>query len=107
MQLGYNRVIYTRSDRYGYIARQFHQAHVRLVTEVSSNFSELPELTKRQREVLCWIAAGKSNWDIGQILSISEHGVDFHVRNIFKKLGVNSRVVAVARASQLGLFALG
>ncbi|MFN3232137.1 MAG: autoinducer binding domain-containing protein [Alphaproteobacteria bacterium] len=71
-------------------------------------FSEQPEivevsLTEREREVLHWCAQGKSNWAIGEILGISEHGVEFHVRNILKKLEVDSRVTAVVKALHLGL----
>jgi DNA-binding CsgD family transcriptional regulator len=64
---------------------------------------ERVELTKREKEVLLWVVAGKSNSDISTILSISDHGVDFHLRNLFKKLGVTSRVVAALRGVQLGL----
>jgi len=59
-------------------------------------------LTKRESEVLLWCSRGKSNWEIGKILSISEHGAEFHLRNIFKKLDTNSRVVAVVKAVQKG-----
>lgn len=60
-------------------------------------------LTKRESEVLLWCGRGKSNWEIGKILSISEHGAEFHLRNVFKKLETHSRVVAVVKAMQLGL----
>lgn len=42
----------------------------------------LTPLTNREKEVLLWSMRGKSNWDIAMILNISEHGVNFHVRNI-------------------------
>ncbi|MBI1180554.1 MAG: hypothetical protein GC201_08345 [Alphaproteobacteria bacterium] len=60
-------------------------------------------LTAREREVLHWCAQGKSNWTIGEIIGISEHGVEFHVRNILKKLDVDSRITAVVRALHMGL----
>jgi len=60
-------------------------------------------LTKREREVLRWCSEGKSNWEIGKILSISQHGVAFHFRNIFEKLDTNSRVVAVVKAIKKGI----
>lgn len=63
-------------------------------------------LTPREREVLKWCAAGKSNWAIGEILSISEHGVDFHMRNILRKLEVDSRITAVVKALHGGLISL-
>jgi len=60
-------------------------------------------LTARESEVLKWCAAGKSNWAIGEILGITEHGVDFHVRNILRKLDSDTRVTAVVKALHAGL----
>ncbi|MBN8520328.1 MAG: LuxR family transcriptional regulator [Alphaproteobacteria bacterium] len=60
-------------------------------------------LTDKEREVLVWAAAGKSNLDIGCILTMSENTVDFHLRNIFRKLDCNSRIVAIVKAITLGL----
>lgn len=60
-------------------------------------------LTQRETDILVWSQQGKSRWAIGEILGISQHGVDFHLRNIYRKLGVTSRVQAVTRAIQLGL----
>jgi len=64
------------------------------------------KLTPRELEVLKWCAAGKSNWAIGEILSISEHGVDFHMRNILRKLEADSRITAVVKALHRGLISL-
>ena len=63
-------------------------------------------LTPRESEVLKWCAAGKSNWAIGEILCISEHGVDFHMRNILRKLEADTRVTAVVKALHAGLIVL-
>ena len=52
-------------------------------------------LTPREIELLSWIAQGKSNKDIGIILSISLHTVTKHLENIYTKLGVHSRTAAV------------
>lgn len=60
-------------------------------------------LTPREREVLQWVAAGKSSWDIGQILSVSEHTVKWHIREALKKLGCHDRTHAAVRAVVLGL----
>ena len=67
---------------------------------------EPTKLTPRELEVLKWAAAGKSNWAIGEILSISEHGVDFHMRNILRKLNADTRVTAVVKALHNGLLTL-
>ena len=62
-----------------------------------------PKLTRREQEVLKWIAEGKSNSVIGDLLKISEPTVDFHIRNIFRKLNVASRVQAAVVAMSMGL----
>ena len=51
-------------------------------------------LTPREREVMQWLAEGKSNEEIGLILGISAHTVKNHLDKIFKKLGVDSRHAA-------------
>jgi len=53
-------------------------------------------LTPREREVLAWLATGRTNRVIGQGLSISEKTVARHVANIFAKLGLSSRAAATA-----------
>lgn len=65
--------------------------------------SVLPQLTPRERECLNWTARGKSTWEISHILSCSEAAVNFHVKNIRAKFGVNSRRAAAVIATQLGL----
>lgn len=60
-------------------------------------------LTPREREALQWAAEGKSEWEIGERMGISEHGVDKHMRTAREKLGTRSRVHAVAEAIRLGL----
>ncbi len=53
-------------------------------------------LTAREREVLDWVAEGKSNPEIGLILGISARTVQTHLEHVFTKLGVVSRAQAVA-----------
>jgi LuxR family transcriptional regulator, quorum-sensing system regulator LasR len=65
--------------------------------------SRVPQLTPRERECLNWTARGKSTWEISHILSCSEAAVNFHVKNIRAKFGVNSRRAAAVIAAQLGL----
>jgi ATP/maltotriose-dependent transcriptional regulator MalT len=61
-------------------------------------------LTIREREVLGLVAAGFSNPEIGAQLVLSTHTVHRHLANIMRKLGgCGSRVVAVARARELGV----
>lgn len=60
------------------------------------------DLTPRERECLLWAAEGKTSWDTGQILGISERTVLFHLQNAAHKLNVNNRAQAVARAVAQG-----
>lgn len=55
-------------------------------------------LTSRESEVLLWISRGKSNREIGEILTISPRTVNKHLEQIFVKLGVENRASAAARA---------
>ena len=62
-------------------------------------------LTAREREVLTWVSAGKTSWEIARILALSDRTVIFHVDNAMKKLDTRTRSQAVARAVALGLIA--
>jgi len=62
-----------------------------------------PRLTPRELEVLRWTMEGKSAWATGQILAVSEHTVNFHLRNILQKLDVVTKHQAVLKALGLGL----
>lgn len=59
-------------------------------------------LTEREAECLRWAAVGKSEWEISQILGISEHTSEKHLLNAKAKLGAVNRVQAVAEAIRLG-----
>jgi DNA-binding NarL/FixJ family response regulator len=56
------------------------------------------QLTQREAEVLLWIARGKSNRDIADILTLSPRTVNKHLEQIFNKLGVENRTSAAALA---------
>ncbi|MDF2812795.1 MAG: autoinducer-binding protein [Microvirga sp.] len=60
-------------------------------------------LSPREAEALQWAAEGKSEWEIGERMGISEHGVDKHMRSARQKLGTTSRTQAVAEAIRQGL----
>ena len=60
-------------------------------------------LAARELEVLQLPAAGQRNRTIAPALNISENTVKFHVRNLFRKLGVASRTEAIALAHTHGL----
>jgi DNA-binding NarL/FixJ family response regulator len=56
-------------------------------------------LTPRETEVLGWLAKGKTNRDIAQILGMSPRTVNKHLEHVFEKLGVETRAAAAAIAS--------
>jgi DNA-binding NarL/FixJ family response regulator len=58
-------------------------------------------LTQRESEVLVWIARGKSNRDIGEILGLSPRTVNKHLEQVYAKLGVENRASAAIRAVQV------
>lgn len=62
-----------------------------------------PELTPREVEILRWTMDGKTAWSVGAILGVSEATVNFHLRNVFRKLGAASKHQAVLKALKLRL----
>lgn len=56
------------------------------------------KLTPRQRECLQWVRAGKTDWEIGKILNLSEHTVADHIDAARRRLGVKNRAQAVIEA---------
>ncbi|MEW6325561.1 MAG: response regulator transcription factor [Nitrospirota bacterium] len=62
-------------------------------------------LTPRETEILQWLAKGHSNKEIAAQLNISDQTVKIHLRNIMKKLHMNSRVQAAVYAYREGLMA--
>jgi DNA-binding CsgD family transcriptional regulator len=59
---------------------------------------KLNKLTRRELEVLTWVAQGKSAWEIGEILQIAKRTVDEHAQTAVRKLDAANRVHAVAIA---------
>ncbi|MGJ8545395.1 MAG: autoinducer binding domain-containing protein [Sulfitobacter sp.] len=76
--------------------------HVANISAVTRKLSH-PSLSQREVEILQWVAAGKSQQDIGDILSISNRTVEVHLRSIRTKLAVLSTPQAVGRGIGLGL----
>lgn len=58
-------------------------------------------LTPRETEVLSWLAKGKTNRDIADILGMSHRTVNKHLEHVFEKLGVETRSAAAAIAGKL------
>jgi LuxR family transcriptional regulator, quorum-sensing system regulator BjaR1 len=86
------------------IAAQIALRLANLKSEINLNEEEVVYyestglLTARERSILSWVAAGKSSWEIAQILSISEHTVNTHIEKAFVKLHASNRTEAVVKA---------
>ena len=77
----------------------------RIVQKVAEGMRK-PELSPREIEVLQWVAAGKSNKEIGAQLFIAEGTVKTHVKNVLEKLAVVGRTAAIREAVHRGLVRL-
>ncbi len=94
------------------VERDGRRLVVRLVTEAAQDLLILEEqqtvlapasleslgLSRREAEVLAWVAQGKTNADIGIIIDASPRTVGKHLERIYQKLGVETRTAAAARA---------
>ncbi len=60
-------------------------------------------LTRREAEVLHWVAEGRTNEEIGVILGLSPRTVSKHLEHIYDKLGVRTRTAAVRLVVEQGL----
>ena len=76
---------------------------VRVLLQEAAPAAPMPHLTMREREVLQWTREGKSAWAVGQILAMSEHTVNYHLRNAMRKLSVSSKHMAILKAISMGL----
>ena len=63
-------------------------------------------LSRRERECLKWIAAGKTDWEIGAILALSEKTVNVYVERAKRKLAVQTRTQAIVHALRGGFIEL-
>jgi DNA-binding CsgD family transcriptional regulator len=84
------------------LAWQFHVAFSAIAQPTEQKMDRI-ELSARERDCLRWTAEGKSSWDIGMILQISDNTVNFHIKKAMRKLDTTSRTVAVVKAIRLNL----
>lgn len=76
------------------------------VLRLSGRARSKPTLSSRQREILTWTAAGKTAWEIGEILNISHRTVEWHLRSMAQKLGTFNRMQTVTAALREQLIAI-
>lgn len=95
------------ADMLDRLVPHLHVALVRVFdgaqTESSKPKQTLSVLTQREQEVLQWLCSGKTNWEIAQVLHLSDNTIKNHVQRILIKLKVNTRAQAVAKAVAEGL----
>ncbi len=83
--------------------QQFYMSFKRVGAPRQKPQAIVASLSRKEEEILHWVAAGRSDDQIAAILSISANTVDTHLRHIFQKLEVNNRVGAVVKAIMAGL----
>jgi LuxR family quorum-sensing system transcriptional regulator CciR len=113
-----NVCVVTLAARYGHpdaaghlrklyaLATQFHAAYSAVCYPDIYSRSAADVLSHRERECLQWMSEGKSKWEIGVILRVSENTVKYHVKSALKKLDAHNRVAAIVKAIRLGLISL-
>jgi DNA-binding NarL/FixJ family response regulator len=80
-------------------ARELPSARAPLsAAQIQAILSSRFMLTEREVEVLQWVACGKTNRDIGDILGLSPRTVNKHLEHVYVKLGVETRTAAAAVA---------
>jgi len=77
------------------VSQQFHMTYC--VLSAQGKNKAIPALTDREKEVLKWLAIGKSVEDIGEVMQVSSETIKFHIKNIYEKLEANSKILAVTK----------
>lgn len=80
-------------------------AHLRICALFADEVTQDRQLSGREKEILDWVARGKSNAVIAEILEISPGTVDTYMRRIYEKLDVSDRTSAAVKGVGLGLIA--
>jgi LuxR family transcriptional regulator, quorum-sensing system regulator BjaR1 len=88
------------------IAIYSHHALTRAVLQVRREETVHTPLTPREREIMQWVAVGKTDEEIGQILNLGASTVASHIENAKRKLDTFRRTHAVAQAIRLGEISL-
>jgi len=84
----------------GYLHTHLMSTFVRIM---SVREGETEKLSEREESVLTWLKHGKTSWEVAKILDITENTVNFHIKNIKRKLNATNRQHAVAIAIAKGI----
>ncbi len=87
----------------GLLALYAQASASRLLLPDLPHSSDMPRLTRREIEVLKWTFAGKTAWEVGQLLHISERTAAIHANRASHKLECHSKHQAALKATRLGL----
>jgi DNA-binding CsgD family transcriptional regulator len=80
-----------------------HHKQSKSTNRISNMSTKKRSLSKRELEVLHWVSEGKTDWEIGVILSISIYTVKNHVKSILSKLDACNRTHATQKANKMGI----
>ena len=94
-----------RQASQGHMLMSYLHESLRRLDRQAAQAAPAVRLTAREKEILTWVSAGKTSWEIACILAVAERTVIFHVDNAMRKLDTRSRTQAVAKALALGLIA--
>ncbi|HUK98139.1 MAG TPA: response regulator transcription factor [Gaiellaceae bacterium] len=94
----------TKSDDFAAAARQALDRSIFLPLAAAPHPASAPRpqaagdpdhiLTRREREILALVSGGRTNREVARLLWLTEQTVKFHLRNVYRKLGVPNRVEA-------------
>jgi DNA-binding NarL/FixJ family response regulator len=96
----------TKRDRILETVRKVYEGEPSLSAEVAAKLADSlthPELSERELQVLKYMASGKSNKEIAQVIYVSENTVKAHVKSILAKMDAMGRTAAIAIAIKRGL----
>jgi LuxR family maltose regulon positive regulatory protein len=91
------------SSELGFMEQLLETAGIQLMGSSGRCRVQPQSLTDRERELLVLLANGTSNKDVANRLYVSENTVKFHLKNIYAKLAVTSRVRAITAAREIGI----
>lgn len=95
----------TSADHLALLHFAAEAAHLRICTLFADEAPREKQLSAREKEILDWVARGKSNGVIAEILHIAPGTVDTYMRRIYEKLEVSDRTSAAVKGVGLGLIA--